>query len=83
MPIREYQARNAAQSCEKCGKGFERLESGSDTPLENCLHCGAPVVRQLSAPSVGASRSGFDQRAKNAGFHQLKRIGKGEYEKQY
>lgn len=83
MPLREYQARDPARGCERCLKGFERLESGSDEPLECCPHCGAPVARQLSAPAVGSSRSGFDQRAKNAGFHQLKRVGKGEYEKRY
>ena len=83
MPLREYQARDAARSCEKCRAGFERLESGSDAPLEACPQCGAPVARQLSAPSVVSSKSGFDQRAKNAGFHKLQKIGKGEYEKKY
>jgi len=33
--------------------------------------------------AVGASRSGLDDRAKAAGFTKLKRLGKGEYERQY
>jgi hypothetical protein len=41
------------------------------------------VVKVVSRPAVGGSSSGFDDRAKSAGFHKLKRLGKGEYEKQY
>jgi hypothetical protein len=41
------------------------------------------VARQISVPSVGGSKSGFDDRAKNAGFSKLKKLGSGEYEKQY
>ena len=37
----------------------------------------------ISAPSVGASKSSFDNRAKAGGFSKLKRVGKGEYEKKY
>jgi hypothetical protein len=41
------------------------------------------VRKKISVPAVGGSSSGFDAKAKNAGFSKLKRIGKGEYEKQY
>ena len=41
------------------------------------------LKKMISAPSVGASQSNFDDRAKNAGFHKLQKLGKGEYEKQY
>ncbi len=59
------------------------MQKLSDEPLKRCPDCGAPVEKQISAPSVGLSRSGLDDRAKNAGFHKLKKLGKGEYEKQY
>jgi predicted nucleic acid-binding Zn ribbon protein len=55
----------------------------SDEPLKQCPRCGAAVEKVISAPSVGASKSGMDDRAKQAGFHKLKRTGKGEYEKKY
>jgi hypothetical protein len=41
------------------------------------------VKKLISAPRVGASQSNFDDRAKASGFHKLKKLGKGEYEKQY
>lgn len=59
------------------------MQKISDEPLDRCPDCGAPVEKQISAPSVGSSKSGFDDRAKRAGFHKLKKLGKGEYEKQY
>ena len=83
MPIYEYQANDPAHGCEQCKGSFDVLQKMSDAPLRTCPECGAPVSRLISAPSVGASKSSFDQRAKGAGFHKLKKLGKGEYEKQY
>ncbi|MCE9614214.1 MAG: zinc ribbon domain-containing protein [Lentisphaerae bacterium] len=83
MPIYEYRARDEHVSCPTCAHGFERLQRLSDTVLTVCPRCGAPVVKLISAPSVGGSKSGLDDRAKAAGFHKLKRLGKGEYEKTY
>ena len=83
MPIYEYQASDEGAGCDHCRDGFECLRKLSDPPLELCPRCGQPVTKQISAPSVGASQSGFDDRAKSSGFHKLKRTGKGEYEKQY
>jgi putative FmdB family regulatory protein len=83
MPIYEYQTQNAAEACEYCSKGFEQLQKVSDPPIEKCPKCGAPVDKLISAPSVGRSRSGLDHRAESAGFHKLKKLGKGEYEKKY
>ncbi len=83
MPLFEYEAADAAQACPRCRQPFEVLRRLSDPPLTNCPDCGAPVRKLISAPSVGASRSGFDDRAKQAGFHKLQRVGKGEYEKKY
>jgi putative FmdB family regulatory protein len=83
MPIYEYQAKNPKQGCPTCRDGFERLLQLSDPPLENCPDCGAPVKKIISAPNVGASVSNFDDRAKSSGFHKLKKLGSGEYEKMY
>jgi len=83
MPIYEYIAVDPSRGCSYCRVRFENLEAISDQRLEVCPECGNPVQRCFSAPSVGASRSGLDDRAKNAGFHKLKKLGKGEYEKEY
>lgn len=83
MPLREYQASDPQQGCAKCREPFERLESASTPPLDKCPDCGASLKRLISAPAVGDSKSAFDSRAQQAGFHKLKRLSKGEYEKQY
>ncbi|MBU4198905.1 MAG: zinc ribbon domain-containing protein [Verrucomicrobia bacterium] len=83
MPIREYQATDPNRSCSSCRQPFEQIESVNQPPVEKCPQCGAAVVRLISAPAVGASRTGFDDRAKSAGFHKLKKLGRGEYEKKY
>jgi len=83
MPIYEYQAVSYDKSCDHCRERFECLRKLSDPPLEQCPECGAPVTKLISAPSVGSSQSGLDDRAKSAGFTKYKKLGKGEYEKQY
>ena len=84
MPIYEYSSRDPDKaSCAKCAASFEVMQRLSDPPIERCPDCGAPVVRIVSAPSLGRSVSSLDDRAKSAGFTKLKRLGKGEYEKQY
>ncbi|MBL7116002.1 MAG: zinc ribbon domain-containing protein [Kiritimatiellae bacterium] len=83
MPIYEYQANDDAHACNRCKNGFEHLHRTTEAPLTQCPECGALVHKLISAPSVGSSASGLDDRAKNAGFHKLKKLGKGEYEKQY
>ncbi len=83
MPIHEYICSDASKGCEYCRAGFENLEKLGESPLANCPRCGAPVERRISAPSFGKIKSTLDDRAKSAGFHKLKKLGKGEYEKQY
>jgi len=83
MPIREYQAKHQRKGCDRCRLPFERIERPGEQPLRQCPECGGAVIRLISAPRVGASRSGADARAKSAGFHKLKKISKGEYEKIY
>ena len=83
MPIYRYEVKGDGAGCEHCRDGFEVLQSIDDAALAKCPECGAAVVKTPSAPSVGRSQSGLDDRAKSAGFSKLKRLGKGEYEKQY
>jgi len=83
MPIFEYRATENKKSCDHCREGFEFLHKTSGLELSYCPQCGSPVSKQISAPSVGTSKSGADDRAKAAGFTKLKRLGKGEYEKQF
>lgn len=83
MPIREYSAIDQKKSCAHCQSGFEQLEALNAPEQETCPECGNRVQRQISAPRVGGSDSGFDDRAKSAGFSKLKKLGHGEYEKKY
>jgi putative FmdB family regulatory protein len=83
MPIYEYQAASGKHACPYCRERFERLQRLSDPPLTNCPACGSELRKLISAPAVGGSKSNFDDRAKSAGFHKLKKLGKGEYEKEY
>jgi len=83
MPIREYIAVNPKKSCKICMAGFEQVEQMDSPPNTVCLECGNKVERQISAPSVGGSESGFNDRAKSAGFSKLEKLGDGEYEKKY
>lgn len=83
MPIYEYEVKKQNKSCKYCQNGFDQIQKISDPSLEKCPECGAPIYRIISVPSLGSSKSGFDDRAKSAGFSKLKRLGKGEYEKQY
>jgi putative FmdB family regulatory protein len=83
MPIYEYQAVDESAACDACRTSFEHLQRVGETPLETCPACGARVRKLISAPAVGRSQTGFDDRAKSAGFHKLKRLGHGEFEKQY
>ncbi len=83
MPIREYQASNPDEGCDKCRLPFEQLESISAPVLRNCPKCGAILTRLISALRLGASQTTFDQRAKNAGFKKIRKVSKGEYEVKY
>lgn len=83
MPIYVYQAKNPERGCGKCASGFDVIQSLRDAPLASCPACGAAVERVPTAASVGFSQSNLDDRAKAAGFTKLKRLGRGEYERQY
>ena len=83
MPTYVYEAEESEKGCDKCLGGFEVVQSLKDDRLTCCPKCGAPVVRVIQAPGLSHSRTDLHYRAKRAGFHTLKRVQKGEYEKMY
>ncbi len=83
MPIREYIAVDPGKSCRHCKEGFEEVENMDAPAMDVCPRCGGKVQRQFSAPNVGGSDSGLNDRAKNAGFTKYSKLGKGEYEKKF
>jgi putative FmdB family regulatory protein len=83
VPFYEYEPKSRKRSCKHCKAGFEIMQRLAEEPLTKCPECGAPVRRVISSVSIGSSKSGLTQRAKDAGFHQLKKLGKGEYEKTF
>ncbi len=83
MPTYRYEAREDSVACDVCRTGFDLVQSLRDSSLECCPSCGAPVRKAVVGIQVGRSQSSLDDRAKSAGFSKLKRLGKGEYEKQY
>jgi putative FmdB family regulatory protein len=81
MPLYEYEARG--EGCAVCRTGFTLRRPLSAPPLVKCPLCKRPVRKLLSAftaPTKLKPVSFSD--AKKAGFTVLKRIGKGEYERQ-
>ena len=83
MPIYVYEAVEPGKGCAKCRGGFEVSQSIRDGKLTACPDCGAPIQRIIQAPGLAHSRTDLHYRAKRAGFHSLKRVNRGEYEKMY
>jgi len=83
MPIYVYKPKDISKSCDSCRKGVEILQRISDKPLNFCPKCGNLVKRVISHISLGESKTGLDRRAKEKGFHKLKKVDKGKYEKLY
>ena len=83
MPIYCYEARKNGKGCARCCAGFEVSQPLTEAALRCCPGCGAAVYRVIQPPALGRSASALDDRAKAAGFSKLKKLGKGEYEKQY
>ena len=83
MPMYDYQAKDPEHGCEACREPFEMMRRLDEPPLTACPKCGAPVVKLVGAPALGRSKSAPDDRAKAAGFHKLKRVDHGTFEKQY
>lgn len=83
MPLYVYEAKDAKHACAKCRAGFEITQSLKDDRLTSCPDCGAPIYRVIQAPGLTHSKTDLHYRAKRAGFHTLKKVQKGEYEKIY
>ena len=83
MPVYVYEAADPAKGCAKCGTSFEVVQSIRDAPLAECPECGAAVRRVIQAPGLTHSKTDLHDRAKRAGFHTLKKVGRGAYEKMY
>ena len=83
MPLYVYEAVDPKNGCAKCRCGFEVSQSIKDDRLAACPRCGAKVLRVIQAPGLAHSKTDLHYRAKRAGFHSLKRVNKGEYEKMY
>jgi len=83
MPIYQYIAVERDEACQHCKDGFEFFHKTGGQVLKQCPECKEPVRRVFSSFKVGISKSGIDDKAKKKGFHKLKRLGKGEYEKVY
>jgi putative FmdB family regulatory protein len=81
MPIYEYEL--CEGDCKVCGGKFSLRRPVDRAPLTKCPLCRKPVRKLISranTPSILKPLSVAD--AKNAGFTVLKRVGKGEYERQ-
>lgn len=81
MPLYEYEL--CEGSCVVCGGKFTLRRPLTAKPLTNCPACKKPIRKVISSfntPSITKPVSISD--AKKAGFTVLKRVNKGEYEKQ-
>jgi putative FmdB family regulatory protein len=78
MPLYEYEL--CEGDCKICGGKFTLNRPLSAKPLTNCPACKKPVRKIFS--TFNAPKGNEIARAKNAGFTVLKKIKKGEYEKQ-
>ena len=83
MPIYVYKAKDANGDCDCCREGIDVRQDLQAAPLQICPRCGRDIVKVLSSFSIGLSKTGLDHRAKEKGFHKLKRLGDGEYERVY
>jgi putative FmdB family regulatory protein len=81
MPIYEYELCDG--DCKVCGGKFSLRRPVDRAPLTKCPLCRKPVrkiISSVNSPTKLKPLSISD--AKSAGFTVLKKVGKGEYEKQ-
>ncbi len=83
MPVYVYEAKEPELGCAMCREEFEVTQSLKDERLTVCPKCGLPVYRVIQPAGLAHSKTDLHYRAKRAGFHTLKRVEKGEYEKLY
>jgi len=81
MPIYEYEL--CEGQCGLCGGKFTLRLALSAAPLTHCPTCQKPVRKVISTfNSPRKLKPVSISEAKKAGFTVLKRLGKGEYERQ-
>ena len=81
MPLYEYEL--CKGSCVTCGGKFTLRRPLSAPELTHCPACKKPVRKVISAFSSPTKLKPVSiSDAKKAGFTVLKRLGKGEYERQ-
>jgi len=81
MPIYEYEL--CEGDCKVCGGRFSLRRPVSRPPLVKCPLCRKPVRKLISTANSPRKLKPLSvSDAKNAGFTVLKRVGKGEYERQ-
>jgi putative FmdB family regulatory protein len=83
MPLYEYEVCDGQNGCKICGGKFTLRRPVNAPPVSLCPLCKRPVrklISQFSSPTKLKPLSVSD--AKNAGFTVLKRVSKGEYERQ-
>jgi putative FmdB family regulatory protein len=81
MPLYEYEVCDG--DCKICGGHFTLRRPVTAPELKECPLCKRPVRKLISSfntPKIAKPLSVSD--AKKAGFTVLKRLGKGEYERQ-
>ena len=83
MPIYEYVVIEKENGCVYCREKFEIKQSINEESLTKCPKCNSRIRKVFSSISIGASKTSLDRRAKDNGFHKLKRVDKGKYEKLY
>lgn len=83
MPLYVYEAKDKEKACAKCREGFEISQSLSEARLTVCPACGAEIFRVIQAPGLTHSKTDLHYRAKRAGFHTLKKVDNGTFEKMY
>jgi putative FmdB family regulatory protein len=81
MPTYEYEA--CGEGCPVCRAGFTLRRSLSAPELTRCPLCKRPVRKIISGFNTPTLLKPFStSQAKQAGFTVLKRVGRGEYERQ-
>lgn len=81
MPIYEYEL--CEGSCKACGGRFTLRRPLTATELTKCPACKKPVRKLISAFNSPVKLKPLSiSDAKKAGFTVLKRVGRGEYERQ-
>ena len=78
MPLYVYRAKNPEHACAACRVELEVLQALKAKPLRTCPECGAPIVKQVTAPN--AAFPDGPARLRNLGMARLERRSDGSYE---